>query len=112
MKELTPELIRKLTPEQMELLVELGDLAKKEADLNQQIETTRRQEEKVGLSRDSHSSRSIHDDAEFVDLLSLRLVRERTVVRDKIAGLIKALIEAGLGDLGIIRRQASNYDVK
>jgi hypothetical protein len=111
MKELTPELIKSLTPEQMELLVELGDMAKKEAELAYQIEAVRRQEEKVGLTRNSHQSRAVHEDSEFVDLLSLKAIRERTMIRDKISGILHSLIDAGLGDLGIVKRQAANYGI-
>ncbi len=109
---LTPELIKKLTPDQMELLVELGDLAKKEEELSYQIDSIRRQEEKVGLSRDIRNAKAIHEDGEFVDLLSLRAIREREIIRDKIAGIIHSMIDAGLGELGLIKRQASNYGVK
>lgn len=112
MKELTPDLIKSLTPEQMELLVELGDLARAEAELALKIEAVRRQEEKVGLAPDSGKSRAIHEDSEFVELLSLRAIKERAVIRDKIAGIIRSLVDAGLGDLGIVKRQAANYGVK
>jgi hypothetical protein len=33
------------------------------------------------------------------------------MIRDKIAGLMKSISEAGLDDLGLILRQASNYGV-
>ncbi len=110
--ELTPEIIKKLTPDQMELLIELGDLAKKEEALSMEIDTIRRQEEKVGLSRNNHTIKTLHEDSEFVNLLSLRAIREREIIRDKISGLIRSLVSAGLGDLGIVQRQAANYNVK
>src|SRR5512140_3949508 len=103
---LTPETIKKLNPDQMELLVELGDLAKKEEELTIESDTIRRQEEKVGLGRTNRNAKAIHEDEEFVDLLSLRAVREREIIREKIGGLLRLLVQAGLGDLGLIRRQA------
>jgi hypothetical protein len=109
---LTPEAIKKLNPDQMELLVELGDLAKQEEDLTVQIDTIRRQEEKVGLVPKNRNARAIHEDEEFVDLLSLRFIREREMIREKIGGLLRSLIQAGLGDMGLIQRQAANYGVK
>lgn len=111
MKDLTPEFVKTLTPDQLELLVELGDLARKEEELTAQIESTRRQEEKVGLKSNSRASKAIHEDVEFVELLTLRAVRERGLVRDKISGLIDSLVSAGLGNLGIVARQAPNYGV-
>jgi hypothetical protein len=112
MRELTPEVIMTLTPDQIELLVELGDLAQKEAELTANIDTIRRQEEKVGLGRNSHSARAIHEDTEFVSLLTLRSIRERADIRDKIKSLLRTLINAGLGDLAIISRQAINYGIQ
>jgi hypothetical protein len=108
MRELTPDLIMKLTSDQIELLVELGDLAQKEAELDEKIDSIRRQEEKVGLNRNSHA-KTLHEDGEFVSLLTLRAVREKSDIRDKIKSLIKTLSSAGLGDLAIVSRQAANY---
>ena len=109
---LTPETIKKLNPDQLELLVELGDLAKKEEELTLQIDTIRRQEEKVGLGRNNRNAKAIHEDDEFVELLSLRFIREREIIREKIGGLLRSLIDAGLGEMGLIQRQAANYGVK
>ncbi len=111
MRKLTPEIIKNLTEEQVELLVELGDLAKKEWELTEKIEDLRKQAKKVGLDSGNRETKAIHEDNEFDELLSLRLVREREVIRDKIAGLMKSISEAGLEDLGLILRQASNYGV-
>jgi hypothetical protein len=112
MRELIPEVIKSLTLDQAELLVELGELAKKEEELTQHIEMIRRQEEKVGLKSENRKTRAIYEDSEFDDLLSLRAVRERFAVQDKISGILRSLISAGLGDLAIVSRQAANYGVK
>ena len=112
MRDLTPEVIKSLTPDQLELLVELGELAKKEEELTRLIEAIRRQEEKVGLKSESRLPKAVFEDTEFDDLLSLRAFRERLIIRDKIAGIIRALAANGLGDLGVVRRQAANYDVR
>ncbi len=109
MKELTPDFIKNLNADQVELLVELGDLAKLEWELTEKIEATRKQAEKVGLNRGARDTHAIHEDDDFDELLSLRSIREREIIRDRIAGLINTLIEAGLGDLSLINRQASNY---
>ncbi len=111
MRKLTPEVIKNLSDEQVELLVELGDLAKKEWELTEKIEDLRKQAQKVGLDSGNRETKAIHEDNEFDDLLSLRLIREREMIRDKIAGLMKSISEAGLDDLGLILRQTSNYGV-
>jgi hypothetical protein len=33
------------------------------------------------------------------------------MIRDKISGILHSLIDAGLGDLGIVKRQAANYGI-
>ncbi len=111
MRKLTPEVIKNLTDDQVELLVELGDLAKTEWELTEKIQDLRKQAKKVGLDSGKHKTRAIHEDNEFDELLSLRLIREREMIRNKIAGLMKSISEAGLEDLGLILRQASNYGV-
>lgn len=111
MKKLTPDFIKNLTDEQVELLVELGDMARTEWELTGKIEDLRKQGQKVGLDSGNRITKAIHEDNEFDELLSLRLVREREIIRDKIAGLMKLISEAGLEDLGLILRQASNYGV-
>lgn len=112
MRELTPEVIKNLANEQVELLVELGDLAKKEWELTEKIEDLRKQAQKVGLDSGERETRAIYEDDEFDELLSLRSIREREMIRDKIAGLMKSISEAGLEDLGLIIRQASNYGIE
>jgi hypothetical protein len=112
MRELTPDVIMSLTSDQIELLVELGDLAQKEEELTEKIDTIRRQEEKVGLGRNSHSAKAIHEDSEFVSLLTLRSVREKADIHDKIKGLLRTLVNTGLGDLAIVNRQAVNYGIQ
>jgi hypothetical protein len=111
MKELTPEVIRKLSNDQLELLVEIGELAKTEKDLTEKIEMIRKQSENVGLNYPDRATRAIYEDSNFDELLSIKAIREREAVREKIAGLMKSSIEAGLGDLAFIRRQAANYGI-
>jgi hypothetical protein len=109
MRDLTLELIKALTPDQVELLVELGELARKEFELTAQIDDIRRQEEKVGLRSNNRAVKAIYEDTEFDELLSLRAVRDRFAVQEKIATIIRALVSANLGDLAIVKRQAANY---
>ncbi len=111
MRELTPEIIKNLSIDQLELLTELGDLAKTEKDLTEKIEMTRKQSENVGLNSGARETRAIHEDSSFDELLSIKSIREREMIRDKISSLIQSLLEAGLGDLAFIRRQAPNYGV-
>jgi len=111
MKDLTPETIKKLNNDQLELLVELGDLARSEKDLTEKIEFIRKESENVGLSSFKRDTKAIHEDADFDVLLSIKSIREREIIRDKIAGLMKSLIEAGLGDLALLQRQARNYGI-
>jgi hypothetical protein len=112
MRELTPEVIKNLTNEQVELLVELGDMAKKEWELTEKIEDLRKPAQKVGLDSGERETKAIYEDDEFDELLSLRSIREREMIRDKIAGLMESISEAGLEDLGLILRQASNYGIE
>jgi hypothetical protein len=107
--ELTPELIIKLNKDQMELLKELGELAKKEAELTKIIDDNRRMAEKVGLGRDREEAKSIMDDHEFDSLLSVQSVYEREQIKTKIRSVIQSLQNSGLGDLDLIKRQAKNY---
>ncbi|UCE65721.1 MAG: hypothetical protein JSU85_12790 [Candidatus Zixiibacteriota bacterium] len=111
MKDLTPENIRMLSSDQIELLAELGELAKSERDLTEKIENVRKQSENVGLRGPDRETRAIFEDSEFDEILSIRSIREREAIREKIAGLMRSLIEAGLGGLALIKRQASNYGV-
>ena len=110
--ELTPEYIKSLSKEQLELLSELGDLAGKEAILTEKIEGNRRLSEKAGLGREREIAQHLMDDHEFDSLLSIQLIYEREQVRSKIKSVIGSLINAKLGDLGIIKRQAANYGVE
>lgn len=111
MRDLTPEIIKSLSNDQVELLLELGDLAKSEWELTGKIDEMRKQAEKVGWKEGTGETKAIHEDNEFDELISLRLVREREIIRGKIATLMKAVSEAGMGDLGLIVRQAPNYGV-
>jgi len=109
---LTPESINKFNPAQLQLLDELGDLARKEAELNAIIENHRHQAEKVGIGRDRENIKSILDDPEYDNLLSIKSIKEREQVKEKIRSVMQSLIEAGLGELDIIKRQAANYGLK
>jgi glutamate mutase epsilon subunit len=112
MRDLTPEIIKSLSNDQIELLAELGELAKTEKDLTEKIENTRKQSENVGLNRSNRTTKALFEDTNFDELLSIKSIREREAIREKIAGLMQALIEAGLGDLTFVRRQALNYGVE
>jgi hypothetical protein len=109
---LTPEMIRTLSEEQMQLLTELGDLAKKESDLTESIEVNRRQADKVGLGRDREKVKHLIDDPELEYLLSINAIRDKEIIRDKIRSVLQSLISAGLGKLDIVERQADNYGLK
>ena len=111
MKDLTPEIIKRLNDDQIELLLELGELARTEKELTEKIEDIRKQSENVGLRGSERETRAIYEDNEFDELLSVKLIREREAIREKITGLMKAIIDAGLGDLAILERQASNYGI-
>lgn len=110
--ELTPELIKSLSKEQLELLTELGELAAKEATITEEVERIRRQAEKAGIGREREIASRIMDDPEFNNLVSVQLIYEREQIRSKIQSAIKSLINVGLGELDLIRRQAANYGIK
>jgi hypothetical protein len=110
-RKLTPEIIKNLSSDQVELLLQLGDLARSEWELTGKIDEMRKQADKVGWKGRETDTKAIHEDSEFDELISLRLVREREIIRDKISALMKSIAEAGLGDLGLIARQAPNYGI-
>jgi hypothetical protein len=107
--ELSPEVIKSLTKEQLELLIELSELAGKEAGLTEQIDSNRRQAEKAGLNRDKEAANSLMEDHEYDNLLSVRLIYEREQVKTQIRSVLNSIKNAGLGELDIIQRQAANY---
>jgi len=107
--ELSAEVIKGLSKEQLELLTELSELARKEAELTEQIDSNRRQAEKAGLNREKEAANSLMEDHEFDNLLSVRLIYEREQVKTQIKSVLSSIISAGLGQLDIIQRQASNY---
>jgi len=109
---LTPEVIKNLTEEQVELLLELGDLAKAELVLTEKIEEVRKQAEHVGWKESSNNTKAIHEDDEFDELISLKFIRDREIIRDKISTLMKTVSDAGLADLELIVRQQPNYGPK
>lgn len=111
MRKLTPDIIKNLSKDQVELLLELGDLAKSEWELTGKIDDMRKQADKVGWKGREAETKAIHEDSEFDELISLRLVREREIIRDKISALMNSIADAGLGDLGLIARQAPNYGI-
>jgi hypothetical protein len=110
-RKLTPDIIKNLNNDQVELLLELGDLAKSEWELTGKIDDMRKQADKVGWKGKEAETKAIHEDNEFDELISLRLVREREIIRDKIAALMKSISDAGMGDLDLIVRQAPNYGI-
>jgi len=112
MMKLTPETIINLSMDQLELLKELGELAKKEADLTEIIENNRRMAEEAGFARNREIAKKIMDDHEFDNLLSVQSIYERAQVRNKIKSILEALINNKLGELDLIKRQAANYGIK
>jgi len=111
LRKLTPEIIKNLNNEQVELLLELGDLARIELELTAKIEEVRKQSEKVGWKNGEGKTSAVHEDSEFDELISLKFIREREIIRDKIGALLKSVAAAGLGDLGLIERQGPNYGI-
>jgi len=109
--ELTPEIITNLSMDQLELLKELGELAKKEADLTEIIENNRRMAEEAGFDRNRESADRIMDDHEFDNLLSVQTIYEREQIKNKIKSIMEALINNKLGNLDLIKRQAANYGI-
>lgn len=109
--DLTPEFINGLSKDQLELLKELGEMAKKEYDLTELIEMNRRQAEKAGIGREHEVAKRLMDDHEYDNLISVQLIYEREQIRAKIRSVIDSLVLAGLGGLGIIQRHAQNYGI-
>ncbi|MCP4582580.1 MAG: hypothetical protein GY839_13305 [candidate division Zixibacteria bacterium] len=110
--ELKPETIKNLTKEQLELLTELGELAAKETQLTEQIENNRRQSEKAGMGREREIAKNLMDDHEYDNLQSVKQIYEREQIKSKIKSVFESIINAGLGDLDLVQRQAANYGAK
>ncbi|MCD6162889.1 MAG: hypothetical protein J7K40_10815 [candidate division Zixibacteria bacterium] len=110
--ELSSEMIKNLSMDQLELLKELGELAKKEADYTKIIENNRRMSEKVGLARDREDSKCIAEDHEFDNLISVQAIYDREQIKLKIKSVFQALTDNGLGKLGIVKRQTENYGLQ
>ena len=109
--DLTSNFIKGLSKDQLELLKELGELAKKEYELTELVEMNRRQAEKAGIGREREVAKHLMDDREYDNLISIQLIYEREQVRAKIRSVLDSLILAGLGELGIIQRHAENYGI-
>ena len=68
--------------------------------------------EKAGIGRDREVPKSLTDDPEFDNLMSIQLIYEREQVKTKIKSVLGLLIQAGLGELDIVKRQIENYQVE
>lgn len=102
------EFIKTATPEQRQLLLDLYDLAEKEAELREKIN-------RVYSSRNTGIYSNgvgivVCEDKDDADIISFDKKIELKKVRTKIAELLKkAVDELGMGDVGIIQRQYKNY---
>lgn len=113
-KKLTDQLIYELTDEQRLALQELAEIAAKELILAEEIteltENVRKSHEELGF-RSSDSPRSLFEDPEIEVLISSKARFKIENVREQIKRALKKAIDAGLGDLEIVQRQAKIYGV-
>jgi hypothetical protein len=113
-KKLTDQLIYELTDEQRLALQELAEIAAKELILAEEIteltENVRKSHLELGF-KSSDSPRSLFEDPEIEVLISSKARFKIENVREQIKRALKKAIDAGLGDLEIVQRQAKIYGV-
>jgi hypothetical protein len=113
-KKLTDQLIYQMTDEQRLVLQELAEIAAKELILAEEIteltENVRRSHQELGF-KSSDSPRSLFEDPEIEVLISSKARFKIENVREQIKRALKKAIDAGLGDLEIVQRQAKIYGV-
>jgi len=113
-KKLTDQLIYELTDEQRLALQELAEIAAKELVLAEEIteltENVRKSHQELGF-KSSDSPKSLFEDPEIEVLISSKARFKIENVREQIKRALKKAIDAGLGDLEIVQRQAQIYGV-
>jgi len=113
-KKLTDQLIYKMTDEQRLVLQELAEIAAKELILAEEIteltENVRKSHQELGF-KSSDSPKSLFEDPEIEVLISSKARFKIENVREQIKRALKKAIDAGLGDLEIVQRQAEIYGV-
>ena len=113
-KKLTDQLIYQMTDEQRLALQELAEIAAKELILAEEIteltENVRKSHQELGF-KSSDSPRSLFEDPEIEVLISSKARFKIENVREQIKRALKKAIDAGLGDLEIVQRQAKIYGV-
>src|SRR4030067_253817 len=113
-KKLTDQLIYQLTDEQRLALQELAEIAAKELILAEEIteltENVRKSHQELGF-KSSERPRSLFEDPEIEILISSKARFKIENVREQIKRALKKAIDAGLGDLEIVQRQAKIYGV-
>jgi len=113
-KKLTDQLIYELTDEQRLALQELAEIAAKELVLAEEIteltENVRKSHQELGF-KSSDSPKSLFEDPEIEVLISSKARFKIENVREQIKRALKKAIDAGLGDLEIVQRQAKIYGV-
>ena len=113
-KKLTDQLIFQMTDEQRLALQELAEIAAKELILAEEIteltENVRKSHQELGF-KSSDSPKSLFEDPEIEVLISSKARFKIENVREQIKRALKKAIDAGLGDLEIVQRQAQIYGV-
>lgn len=104
------EFLKSATPEQKQLLFDLGDLAKKEHDFAEKINRICSCPGKGQGIYDDGMAVTLCESDDDVAIISAGPRRDLKEVRSKIVNLLKkAIKDIGMGDVGIIQRQYKNY---
>src|SRR3972149_6199138 len=113
-KKLTDQLIFQMTDEQRLALQELAEIAATELILAEEMteltENVRKSHQELGF-KSSDSPKSLFEDPEIEVLISSKARFKIENVREQIRRSLKKAIDAELGDLEIVQRQAQIYGV-
>lgn len=104
------EFLKIATPEQIQVLSDLSDLAEKESELAEKINSIYSTAKKwPGIYSDGNGI-TLCEDEDDARIISLEHRIELKEVKDKMAILLKkAVKQFNMGDVGIIQRQYPNY---
>lgn len=112
--ELTDQTIRNLTPEQMQILVDLGEIAVKKLNLNAKIEQITEvitgQQKTVGFVH-SDEPKGLHEDPEIATVVTIKERYKVVNVNRQVAGLLQRAVDLGMAHLAFVQRQAKVYGV-
>ncbi len=107
---LSEELVDSLPKEQQMLLFELASLAEKEKKIVDEINSKRPTAD--GILVLSGGAATVCEDEDDWRIITMNERQEWNRIKENIADNLNKALDLGLGFLGLIQRQCSNYGVK